>query len=109
MTKEGKMLLKNYISTILIFLCSLTLFAENKLAIIKDPDGYTNVRSGPGKEFNVVDTLYNGDFFYFKFIEDNLEWVELTPWKGSRIEGYVHMSRFQMAENLDLNKQKDLI
>lgn len=100
--------MRNYILTIFTFLCSLTLFAENKLAIINDPDGFTYVRSGQGKDFKVVDTLFTEDFFYFQFI-DNSEWAKITAWKGRQIEGFVHKSRVQEVEKLDNKKQRELI
>ncbi len=100
--------MRNYILTLLTFFCSLTLFAENKLAIINDLDGFTYVRSGQGKDFIVVDTLFTDDFFYFQFI-DNSEWVKVTAWKGRQIEGFVHKSRVQEVEKLDSKKQRGLI
>jgi hypothetical protein len=100
--------MKNYILTILTFFCSLTLFAENKLAIINDPDGFTYVRNGQGKGFKVVDTLFIEDFFYFQFV-DNSEWAKVTAWKGRQVEGFVHKSRIQEVEKLDSKKQKELI
>ena len=100
--------MKIYILTILIFFCSLTLLAENKLAIINDPDGFTYVRSGQGKNFKVVDTLFKDDFFYFQFA-DNSEWAKVTAWKGRQIEGFIHKSRIQEVNKLDNQKQKELI
>jgi hypothetical protein len=100
--------MRNYILTILTFFCSLTLFAENKLAIINDPDGFTYVRNGQGKDFKIIDTLFTDDFFYFQFI-DNSEWAKVTAWKGRQIEGFVHKSRVQEVEKLDNKKQKELI
>ncbi|MBS1681187.1 MAG: hypothetical protein JST48_05700 [Bacteroidetes bacterium] len=99
---------RNYILTILTFLCSLTLFAENKLAIIKDPDGFTYVRNGQGKGFKVIDTLFTDDFFYFQPV-DSSDWVKVTAWKGRQLAGFVHISRVQEVEKLDLKKQKELI
>jgi len=99
---------KTYILTILTFFCSLTLLAENKLGIINDPDGFVNVRSGPGKDFKVVDTLFTDDFFYFNF-PDNSDWAKVTAWKGRQVEGFIHKSRIQTVLNLDLQKQKTLI
>jgi hypothetical protein len=100
--------MRNYILTILTFFCSLTLFAENKLAIINDPDGFTFVRSGQGREFKVADTLFTEDFFYFQFV-DNSDWAKVTAWKGRQIEGFIHKSRIQEVEKLDPKKQKELI
>ena len=103
--------LKHYILTILSFFCTLTIFAESKLAIINDPDGFTNVRSGQGKEFSVIDTINKDEFFYCDpKIQD--EWIKITAmkWKDSeQVEGYIHRSRIQFVENLDYKKQKELI
>lgn len=100
--------MRNYILTILFFFCSLTLFAENKLGIINDQDGFTFVRSGQGKDFKVVDTLFTDDFFYYQFI-NNSEWSQVTAWKGRQIEGFIYKSRVQEVEKLDRKKQKELI
>ncbi|MHC1707065.1 MAG: hypothetical protein AB9842_06025 [Bacteroidales bacterium] len=99
---------RNYILTFLAFFCSLTLLAENRLAIIKDPDGFTFVRSGQGKDFTIVDTLSTEDFFYFQFI-DNSEWVKVTAWKGRQTDGFIHKSSLQEVEKLDDKKQRELI
>lgn len=72
---------KNYILLILGFFCKMALIAQNKLAVINDLNGFTNVRSGPNKDFSIVDTLHKDDFFYFNF-EDNSEWAEVTAYTG---------------------------
>ena len=97
-----------YLLTILIFCCALTLFADNKLAIINDPDGYTNVRKGRGTNYKVVDTLFTEDFFYFE-IADKSGWSKVIAWRGKQIEGYVHKSKIQEVSKLTANKQKELI
>ncbi len=99
--------LKYYILTILTF-CTLSLLAQNGPAVIKDSDGFTNVRSGPGKNFEVVDTLLNEDFFYFKF-DKNTDWVKITAWKERQIEGFIHKSRIQELKNLDNKALKKII
>ena len=102
---------RKYILTILSFLCTLTIFAEEKLAIINDPDGFTNVRSGQGKEFPITDTIYKDEFFYCEWTEEG-EWIKILAmkWRDSQqIEGYVHRSRIQLIENLNHKKQKELI
>jgi uncharacterized protein YgiM (DUF1202 family) len=80
-------ILKYYILTFVSF-CSLSLLAQSELAIINDSDRFTNVRSGPGTSFEVIDTLFNEDFFYFKF-DDNSDWAKVTAWKGKQIEGFI--------------------
>jgi hypothetical protein len=99
--------LKLYILTLLIF-CSLSLLAQNGPAIIKDSDGFTNVRSGPGTENEVIDTLFNEDFFYFTPVKSS-DWVKVTAWKGRQIEGFIHKNRIQQVKNLDNNSLKEII
>ena len=100
-------IVKYYILAILTFY-SFLLLAQNGPAIIKDTDGFTNVRSGPGMKFNVVDTLFDEDFFYYKFGE-NPNWAKVSAWKGRQIEGYIHKSRIQIVKNLDNITLKNLI
>ena len=116
------MKLKKYIVTILSVFCALTIFAENKLAIINDPDGFTYVRSGQRKEFPVIDMINKDEFFYCDPTETG-EWVKISvikyEFKQSKqkwdyidfkqIEGYIHRSKIQLVENLDYKKQKELI
>ena len=102
---------RRYILTILSFLCTLTIFAENKLAISNDTGGFTNVRSGQGKEFSVIDTIKKDEFFYCDLTTSD-EWIKIIAmkWKNSKqVEGYIHRSRIQLVENLDYKKQKELI
>jgi len=100
--------MRNCLLTIFTFFCSMTLFAEDKIAIINDPDGFTYVRSGQGKDFKIVDTLFSDDFFYFQFV-DKSEWAKVTTWKGRQVEGFIHKSRVQEVDKLDSEKQKKLI
>ncbi len=99
---------KNYILPILTFFCSHSIFAEYKLAILKDPDGFTNVLNGPGKDFRIVDSLYTDDFLYFQLV-DNPQWVKISAWKGRQIEGFIRASRVQEIEKLASTKQYEII
>ena len=102
---------KRYILTILSFLCTLTIFAERKLAIINDPDGFTNVRSGQGNRFPVIATIDKDEFFYCDLTTRD-EWIKIIAmkWQNSKqVEGYIHRSRIRLVENLDHKKQKELI
>ncbi len=95
---------------ILIILCTTTSFAENKLARINDPDGYTNVRSGRGNEFSIITTIDKDDLFYCE--NTNAEWLSIIAlrWKDSKqIEGFIHRSKVQFIEALENNTQKELL
>ena len=122
MDKYRMMKPRKYILTILSFFCTLTIFAENKLAVINDPDGFTNVRSGQGREFTVIDTINKDEFFYCDPTEKG-EWIKISVVKYEfkqfkqiedyiefkQVEGYIHRSRIQFFENLDYKKQKEII
>jgi hypothetical protein len=98
------------ILTFLIVFCTLTVFAENKLAIINDPDGHTNVRSGQGTEFPVIATINKDEFFYCDLTGS--EWVRIIAMKwieGKQVEGYIHNSIVQIVETLDKKKQEELL
>ncbi len=97
-----------YTLLILFTFGTLSASAGYDLAIIHDADGFTNIRSGPGTHFKVIDTLFNEDFFYYE-IDECSDWAKLTAWKGSQIEGYIHTSRIQQVSRLDSKKQKTLI
>jgi hypothetical protein len=81
--------------------------AQNGPAIINDSDGFTNVRIGPSTDDEVIDTLFNEDFFYFTLVE-NSDWAKVTAWKGRQIEGFIHKSRIQEVKNLDNNSIKEM-
>jgi hypothetical protein len=101
---------KIYITITLILFCTLTVFAGNRLAIINDPDGFTNIRSGQGNEFPIVSTINKDEFFYCDLT--NSEWIKVIALKwqnGNQVEGYIHKSRVQLVENLDFQRQKELI
>ena len=102
---------KIYFLTILTAFCTLSVFADDKLAIINDPDGVTNVRSGQGNDFSIVTTIEKDEFFYCD-LTTNQEWVKIIAlkWKDSRqVEGYIHNSRIQLVEKLDIYIQKELL
>jgi hypothetical protein len=102
---------KIYILFFLTFFCISISFAHNKLARINDPDGFTNIRSGQGKDFSVVATADTSDFIYCDMSTKN-EWVKVVAmkWKDRKqIEGFVYKSRIQLIETLDNKKQKELL
>jgi len=75
------------------------LFSElsaQKIGIINDPDGYTNIRSGQGMNYDIVGKINEADEFnYFPDSESNWWAVETIPRIGTPLKGYVHKSRIQ--------------
>jgi len=100
--------IKIYLVLILTVFSTNSIFAGYKLAILKDPVGFTNVRNGPGNDFLVVDTLYTDDFLYFQFV-DNSEWAKINAWKGRKIEGFIQLNKIQEVEKLENKMQHELI
>ncbi|MDW3209690.1 MAG: hypothetical protein R8N23_07480 [Reichenbachiella sp.] len=99
-----------FIFTIIAFVSlQLSLFAQEwKAGIINDPDGYTNIRSGKGSGFEVIDKLLTNElFFYVDSIGENWLAIKITkcncdtPYNiYNQITGFVHRSRIQELDKL---------
>jgi len=75
-------------------------------ALIKDPDGYCNIRQSANSQSKVLDTLSN-DRIVFVF-EEQAEgnWLPVDYKKGNEtFSGYVHKSRITFLKNLTKFKQ----
>lgn len=59
-------------------------------AHIKDPDGYTNVRKEPGKDYKVITKVYEGETFIVLEKNSKGEWAYILTMNGTR--GYMHTS-----------------
>ena len=96
---------------ILTVFCISTAFADNKLARINDSDGFTNIRSGEGKDFPIVATIDTTDFIYCDPTTKN-DWVKVIAMKwqnGKQIEGFIHKTRIQFIEKLNNKEQKKIL
>jgi hypothetical protein len=67
--------------------------ANKYIAVIDDPDGYTNVRSGMSTNANIIERLYEGENFEVYPTSDNSWWLVYTK---SKVRGYVHKSRIRI-------------
>ena len=65
------------IAIVLLIICQTVFAQKNKLAVINDPDGYTNIRSGKGTSFEIVDKIYDSEVFHFVDIP-NEQWLEVN-------------------------------
>ena len=96
---------------VLIVFFILTAFAGNKLARIKDPDGFVNIRKGQGKNFPIIAKVDTTDFILCD-LETKSEWIKVVTldWVSKdQVEGFIHRSRIQLIENLDLQEQNQII
>lgn len=63
-------------------------------AVIDDPDGYTNVRSGQGSQYRTIDRVIEGEVFFT--IPQQTGWWPVRT-KGNKM-GYIHRSRIKLKE-----------
>ncbi len=103
---------------IILSLCLCVAFcflskAQLKPAMINDPDGFTNIRSGRGVNFDVVGQIHKDDLFYCDS-SCNGWWsvyflISDTVQRMKQLEGYVHSSKVQLLKDLPDSSQKNLI
>lgn len=72
-----------------LFLVSTSSSAQLLWAQINDPDGYTNVRSGPGTQHPIVGQIQDGVVFGFMEEQDS-NWWRVS---NQNVRGYMHRSR----------------
>jgi hypothetical protein len=63
------------------------------IAIIQDPDGYTNVRNGMSTNSKIIDRLFENEHYEVFPSSDNNWWLVYTQ---SNVKGYVHKSRIKI-------------
>lgn len=104
-----------FLSFLLFFYLSAN-SQERKTGIINDPDGYTNIRSGKGSSFEVIEKLYEDELFVYVDSADQ-NWLKVsitkcncdTPYRlYNQIKGYVHRSRIKDVNELSKTKRKSL-
>ncbi|WP_425051313.1 SH3 domain-containing protein [Psychromarinibacter sp. S121] len=68
-------------------------YGEYMDAVVVDPDGYTNIRSGPGTNYPIVGRVYV-DELDMQAIPTNQDWWEVRTYGGT--EGWMHASRIEL-------------
>lgn len=101
--------------------CISAIVAQAQVAIINDPDGYTNVRAAPSIEADIVYQVKSNELFFYFYefdidgvwyaVDDSsVQWieVELPPNRFSQFTnhttiqtGYMHKSRLLPLESLE--------
>jgi len=94
------------ITIFLLLLFAGSAQANYETAIINDPDGYTNIRSGKGIKYPVINKIYKDEFFSYE-PNENETWLKVI--KMWNIEGYVHKSRIIPLNALPDSKKRQLI
>lgn len=101
-----------------LFLLAALLFfgleGFTQIAIIDDPDGYTNVRSEPNAKAEIIHVLKENElFFYEQALMNEIEWIEVYIPRNKFLEheayylysnniiGYIHKSRILELANLN--------
>jgi hypothetical protein len=107
--------MKKLVIYLYFMLFVVNLYAQEELAIIKDKDGYTNIRSNKGIQYSIIGKIRVNEFLLCEpYCKD---WSLVTPFQwyktgeliGNRIIGYVHRSRIQLLNELPIFFQKDII
>lgn len=110
---------------IVLSIISILLVIQNlsgQVAIIQDPDGWTNVRKSPNQESEVVHKIYENQVFWFSSeLEDQEEeWVSVHIPSNryslggcdddyNMIDGYIHRSRLMPLEEMKEYKGEDIL
>lgn len=94
--------MKSRLLILMSVLLSQCACAQNKHALINDVDGFTYIRSGPGINFSVEDTLFERQFFTVQ-MADSADWC-LLLFRQNMDSGYIHRSKIQAIEDLDANE-----
>jgi serine/threonine protein kinase len=61
-------------------------------AVINDPDGFTNIRSGPGTQYEIVSKVMEGEIF--SIVSQQGSWWQVRTKDGK--QGYMHYSRIRI-------------
>ena len=96
------------ILTILVSVIYCSVFGQINIAIIKDPDGYTNIREGNGADFEVIGRINKNEPFQFTKSNDDW-WAVVKPTFGESITGFVHKSRITPFASLKSKEKIEFI
>lgn len=84
---------------LLLMLCFVTasVLAQQYYGRVSDPDGYTNIRSGPSTSYEIKTRYNSGDYLYYT--PESNGWSKVySGAKSSTFMGYMHTSRIQRID-----------
>ena len=87
--------MKKLLMLFVAFMVMLPCAAQTRFGLVKDEDGYTNIRKGPGTNYEIVDQVPDGMFINFAPGKGNWYKVYTSYTDGSEQEmtGYIHSSK----------------
>lgn len=94
---------KIILSLSLLLICVLS-FAQTglKTGLIKDEGGYTNIRKGPGTQYEVAEKWPDGEYILFKDTRDSWVKVYFYPCSSCELEylGYMAKSKIVVPQKV---------
>ena len=76
----------------MLIVSALTVNAQQYYGKVSDPDGYTNIRKGPGTNYAIVRRYQSGDYLYYT--PQSNGWSKVySGVKSNTYMGYMHTSR----------------
>lgn len=96
---------------IVIFSCTWICSNAQDYAIIKDKDGYVNVRSEPNAKSEIIGKLNIDDIFLYDTESEKSGWIKIykQDFKNERkdIDGYIDKARLSpLSQFISLNKKR---
>lgn len=88
---------KTFLQVLIIFISNLC-YGQQWYGIINDPDGYTNVRQGPGTKHKIIAKIQGNEIFFIE--ESDNEWFLIYLIENNYLEGYIHSSRVKRISEL---------
>jgi hypothetical protein len=87
----------------LLFILPHAFLANGQFAVIRDADGFVNVRAGDSIKAKIIGRLHDGEVFVSTFAQNG--WVKVyfdpeTSYRAKGFEGYIHEDRLLSIEKL---------
>ena len=79
-----------------------------EVAMIKDPDGFVNIRDKPTFNSKIIGRLYKNEIFYFTNVS-NSEWYPVRKNENTEIIGYIHKSKILRFSDFPKNIKDKVI
>ena len=92
------------VTIILLVPISSSTYSQELYGIINDPDGYTNVRKGPGINYEIITRVLDNEIFYIE--ESSNDWYLIYLVEQNYTDGYIHASRVRRLSELSTSFQR---